>query len=198
MTAELHGDPIDPNVPIVGAAPEYWYPSAPPAYPNYAPQPYFYAQSYYAPPNYDAYSQAGPRRPGEAVSAAVLSLIVAGLLLVSGFILILAVMTVDDPRFEATRQANAVIVAALSNMVTAAVLIVGATLLLGRARAGRPTIGVGTLFCLALGIFWLYEDSISGGSFAWLLIFCGPVITASLLICTARVSNWLRIASPAY
>ncbi len=178
-TPDLGGDPIDPNVPS-----GYWAPSYEP--PGYGP-------SGYAPSNFAASYEYWPtesRRPGEVLTAAILSLVDAGLLLVVGFVVILASSTFDDTgdTFSATDRAGVYVGAGLANIVIAVALIVGAVLLLSRGRNGRPTIVVAALLCVALGIFWTTEVD---GIAIWLVVFCGPVVVAAALTATPRVSTWL-------
>ena len=127
------------------------------------------------------------------LTAAVLSLVDAGLLLVVGFVVILASSTADDTddTFSATDRAGLYVGAGLVNILVAIALIVGAVLLLTRSPNGRPTIVVATLLCLILGIFWTTEVD---GVAVWLVVFCGPVVVATALTAAPRVSYWLRSA----
>jgi hypothetical protein len=175
---DLGGDPIDPNVP-----PGHWGPS--------------YQPDSYRPPDiassYD-YWPTEPRRPGEVLTAAILSLVDAGLLLVVGFVVILASSTFDDTgdTFNATDRAGVYVGAGLANIVVAVALIVGAVRLLSQGRSGRPTIVIATLLCVTLGIFWITEVD---GIAIWLVVFCGPAVVAAALTGTPRVSNWLKNAA---
>lgn len=168
----LYGDPIDPNEQFVESPVLY------------APSP----STWSAPPpvfNED-------ERPGEVVVAAVLGLTVAGLLLITGFVVIFAASSLEpSDGIESTRRATLFVFAGLVNVIAAALLIVGGVLMLGRARSGRATLAAGTLLCIALGIFWLANDQTDSSVFAWLVIFCVPVITATILSTTTRVSRWL-------
>jgi hypothetical protein len=168
----LYGDPIDPNEPWVEA-------------------PWTYAA--YAPATAARYGQ---RRPGAVVGATVLSVTMAGVLLITGFIVIFAASSLgasDD--VESTANVTPFVVAGLLNVVAAALLIIGGVLLLGRAAAGRVAIGAATVLCIALAIFWLADDQNDNGIVIWLFIFCVPVITATLLATTASVAQWLRVGA---
>jgi hypothetical protein len=183
----IFGDPIDPNEPISEPALAYYpYPwtGAHPQYPGYLSPP---------PGGYQPWDGLRPadERPGAVVTAAVLSLITAGLLLITGFVVIFAASsletadTVDNPQ-----RTTLFVGAGLVNVIAAALLIIGGVALLSRSRAGRSALVVGTLLCLALGAFWLIEDH-DGGIIVWLFIFCAPALIAGLLACTARVTSWL-------
>jgi hypothetical protein len=182
----LYGDPIDPNEPYLEAPVQYATAVYEPYPPSYAPA------GYRADPN---------ARPGEVVVAAVLSLVIAGLLLITGFVVIFAASSLDTPDtadgIEASNRATLFVFAGLTNVVAAALLIIGAVLMLGRSSSGRTTIAAGTLLCMALGIFWLANDQNDGGILVWLIIFCTPVITATILSTSTRVNAWFRSGSPA-
>jgi hypothetical protein len=182
----MYGDPIDPNVPITEPFGSYGWPSYPPAY---------------APPAYNAYSAELERingRPGEVVVASVLALIASGLLLITGFIVIFAASTLDttDGEVESSQRTTLFVGAGLLNVIVAATLIIGAVLLLGRAKGGRSSLALGALVCLALGVFWLIEDRDNSYVVFWLVIFCAPAAAAGVLACTARVTNWLNTGGP--
>ena len=112
------------------------------------------------------------------LTAAILSLVEAALLLVVGFVVILASSTADntDDTFSATDRAGLYVGAGLMNILVAIALIVGAVLLLTRSPNGRPTIVVATLLCVILGIFWNTE--VDGIAIGWW--------------CSAARSSWLR------
>jgi hypothetical protein len=132
-------------------------------------------------------------RPGAVITAAVLSLITAGLLLITGFVVIFAASSLEtaETTVENSQRTTLFVGAGLVNVIAAALLIIGGVALLSRSRAGRSAVVVGTLLCLALGAFWLTEDSSDGGIVVWLFIFCAPALLAGLLACTARVTSWL-------
>jgi hypothetical protein len=175
----LYGDPIDPNPPVVDVPLLY----APPTV-GYAPVDWTGAGG-------------SDARPGEAVAAAVLSLVVAALLLITGFVVIFAASSLENDQGAQTAQRTTLFVfAGLVNVIAAAILIVGGVLLLGRSSSARATIASGTLLCVALGIFWLVNDQGDDGIVVWLVIFCAPVIVASVLTTSTRITAWLRSAPP--
>src|SRR5229473_699691 len=87
------GDPTDPNLPVTEPfieAPPYYagqYDGYPAAFNGYNGYPGGYG-------TYDGYL-ATAVRPGEVVTAAVLSLITAGLLLITGFVVIFAASSLE-------------------------------------------------------------------------------------------------------
>jgi len=165
----LYGDPIDPNEPWVEAP--WTYAAYPPA----------------------GYSQ---QRPGAVAGATVISVAMAGVLLITGFIVIFAASSLGtSDAVESTANVTPFVVAGLLNVVAAALLIIGGVLLLGRAAASRMAIGAATVLCIALAIFWLANDQNDNGIIIWLFIFCVPVITATLLATTASVTQWLRVGA---
>ena len=182
----MYGDPIDPNAPITEPLGSYGWPSYPPAY---------------APPVGNAYSDELARanaRPGEVLTATVLALITSGLLLITGFIVIFAASSLDttDDTVESSQRTTLFVGAGLLNVIVAATLIIGAVLLLGRAKGGRTGLALGALVCLALGVFWLIEDRENGFVVFWLLLFCAPAAAAGVLACTTRVTLWLNTGDP--
>ena len=114
-------------------------------------------------------------RPGEAVVAATLSLVTAGLLLITGFVVIFAagnLQNLDDS--TSTSRTTLFVLAGLTNVIAAALLIIGGVLLLGRSTGSRGPLALGALLCLALGVFWLANDEGDNGVLVWLIIFCVP------------------------
>lgn len=189
---DLFGDPIDPNPPVAEAPVLY----APPAT-GYAPVDW--NSGAYPPAAYGGWTggHAVDERPGEAVAAAVLSLIVAALLLITGFVVIFAASSLETaPDADPSQRTTLFVFAGLVNVIAAAILIVGAVLLLSRSKSARATIASGTLLCLALGVFWLANDQGDSGIVVWLVIFCVPVVIASLLSASTRITFWLRTAPP--
>lgn len=186
----IFGDPIDPNEPIGESEAGYYpYPyqwtGAHPQYPGYLSPP---------PGGYRPYDGIRPadERPGAVITASVLSLMTAGLLLITGFVVIFAASSIETAdTVENSQRTTLFVGAGLVNVIAAALLIIGGVALLSRSRAGRSALVVGTLLCLALGAFWLTEDRSDGGIIVWLFIFCAPALIAGLLACTARVTSWL-------
>jgi hypothetical protein len=182
----IYGDPIDPNEPIGEPTPAYYPWTGGQQYPGYLSPP----TGAYQP--YDGLRRTD-ERPGAVITAAVLSLITAGLLLITGFVVIFAASSLEtaETTVENSQRTTLFVGAGLVNVIAAALLIIGGVALLSRSRAGRSAVVVGTLLCLALGAFWLTEDSSDGGIVVWLFIFCAPALLAGLLACTARVTSWL-------
>lgn len=175
------GDPIDPNEPVL-ELPQTYY--APPAY----------APPYFGPAGYTGYGPVpSDGRPGQGLAAAILALIAAALLLVTGFIIIFAASSLDtNSDFESSDRTTAFVLAGLGNVIAASLLIIGAVLMLGRSRGARMGIVLGALVCIALGIFWLTEQADNGGVVVWLFIFCGPAVVAALLTLSSSVTAWLN------
>ncbi len=194
--------PVNPSAAGYPPYPPYpGYPGYPP-FPGYPGEPAYSSYPVYPGyPTYAGYPPPGVRRPGEVTAASVLSLISAAIVLITGFIIIFAVSMLDSPDsgVETLDDAHLFVVAGLIDIVTAALLIVGALLLLGRARSGRPVLAIGIALCVGQALIWLIGNQRNGGGniAGWLLIYGGPVITAAVLISTNRVRTWLAGAPPA-
>jgi hypothetical protein len=203
----IFGDPIDPNEPISEPGPVYYPNPWTGGQPHYAGQPQYAGfpggqpqypgyPGYLSPPpgGYQPWDGVRPAdvRPGAVITAAVLSLATAGLLLITGFVVIFAASSLESAEnaVEDSQRTTLFVGAGLVNVIAAALLIIGGVALLNRSRAGRSALVVGTLLCLALGAFWLTEDR-DGGIVVWLFIFCAPPLLAGVLACTARVTTWL-------
>jgi hypothetical protein len=202
MTDPL-GDPIDPNEQLT-EPPPLFYPAdfgygVPPGYgppPGYgAPPGYGPPPGYRPPPDYGPSPDA---RPGGVMASAVLALITSGLLLITGFVVIFAAGSLDTSDFDSqtAQRTTLFVIAGLGNVLAAAVLIMGAVLLLNRSKNGRTAVAIGAMLCFVLGVFWMAEDQQDDGIVVWLLIFCVPSATAALLAATTRVGQWLRSAPP--
>jgi len=192
----LYGDPIDPNPPMAEVPQLY----APPAM-GYRPVDWNTAAHPGSPYSAQTGAWTGAaqpdERPGEAVAAAVLSLIVAALLLITGFVVIFAASSLEnEPDADPSQRTTLFVFAGLVNVIAAAILIVGGVLLLSRSKSARATIASGSLLCLALGVFWLANDQGDNGIVVWLFIFCAPVIVATLLTTSTRITVWLRGVAP--
>jgi hypothetical protein len=188
----LYGDPIDPNPPMTEVPQLY----APPTM-GYAPVDWNTVVHPGSP--YGGWTAPRPpdERPGEAVAAAVLSLVVAALLLITGFVVIFAASSLEnEPDTDPSQRTTLFVFAGLVNVIAAAILIVGGVLLLSRSKSARATIASGALLCLALGVFWLANDQGDNGVVVWLIIFCLPVIVATLLTASTRITAWIRSAPP--
>jgi hypothetical protein len=200
MGPDTLGDPIDPNVQYSEPPPWYGAPVVAPLPPH---NPYQSNSPYQPYDPYNVYRGLPAARPGSVATASVLCLITAALLLISGFIVIFAASTLDQNTFDSD-SANRValfIGVGLVSVLDAITLIAGGVLLLARFAAARTWIPVGTVVCLALGVFWLTQSEL-GSLLVWFVIFCGPTVIATILALTTRVTAWLSSApvtdSPSY
>ena len=183
MAALPQGDPIDPNPPLGD-------------YPGYLGYPGWPAPSGSSGPSGPSADVDAEPRPGAAVASAVLGLLTASLLLVSGFVVIFAAdsLDADADGFASAQRTALFVLSGLGDVIAAGLLVIGAVLVLARSRGARPATVIGALLCLLLGAFWLTEESANGSIVIWLMVFCGPAVTAALLTLTARVTAWLNLA----
>jgi hypothetical protein len=192
MSTSTFGEPIDPN-------PQYLEPVGVAAgWPGSGGLGPAGSAPYEAPPGYRPYDgrdqSRADARPAEAVTSAVLSLGTAGLLLITGFIIIFAASSLSDNDIESSQRTTLFVLAGLLNVVCGALLIIGGVLLLARAGGARLTIIAGTVFSIVLGVFWLAQGQGQSGVVFWVVLFCGPTIVATILALTTRVTGWLKSA----
>ncbi len=157
----------------------------------YAPPPVPYGQPAYGYPG--AYGYPDPNaRPGLVTASAVLAFVVAGLLLAAGFIVFLGTSTVNDFNDSignSDTDTAKFVLAGLANMVSGGLLIAAGVMITGRKPPGRVLLAIGTVICVFTGIFWLVQTS---DTVVWVLIFCAPVILATIFMWTTAVTRWLR------
>jgi hypothetical protein len=171
-------DPVDPNLPF-----EYLRP--------YAPQPYA-PQPYAGYPGYQSYP-ANEARPGAVVAASVLALVCSGFLIVAGLLLLLgASLTTMFDNADSNRDAFWLGLACIANLVSAALAILGAVMLLTRRAAGRAPFTAAAAIDTCAAIGWLTQGA---GTLFFVAMCTGPLIVAVPLVWQRSVSGWLGAAS---
>jgi hypothetical protein len=135
-------------------------------------------------------------RPGQAVAAAVLSYIEAGLLILTGLILFSGSSAVSD--WSSSNEGNdygwaaQFALAGLGDVVAAGLLIAGGVAFTGGKQVGRTLLAVGLAVCVVeaiLWISWLYDSS--GASFVWAAFYLVMPIIATSMSYAGSVSRWL-------
>ena len=193
--------PIDPNAaePYAGPPSQHPYPppsqhpyppySAPPPYP--APPPYGYPGAYRAP--WDT------GRPSGIVAAGVLGYVNAGLLILSGLLLLAGASAVDSwNNAFGSHHSNItteLTVDGLINLLSAALQIAGGVLVLGRSERGRILLTVGGALCIAAGVYWFIRVHDLGVA-AWTVVYVAMPITGLALVWTGPCTEWLRGNDP--
>jgi hypothetical protein len=199
----------DPNLPAVYAQPGYppaptyqqpGYPPAPyplPVYPQTGYQPYPQPGPYGYPPAVPAYyPQPGNGRPGVVVAAAVLGYVVAGFLILSGFLLLIGASAVDgiDDTYGNNSGTTKFLLSGVANLVSSGFLIAGGVMLTSRQPRGRAMYAIGSAVCIGAGVFWL---TVSLGSIIWVIIYCAPVIIGTIFIYGVSTARWMGLTPSA-
>jgi hypothetical protein len=185
---DLYGQPAGqaPVYPQPGAyaeGPGYGYPYAPPA--NYG----YPSIGYPGVPN--SYYPQGDGRPGIAVAAAVLGYVIAGLLFLSGVVVLLGVSAVSDLNDGGGTSdgTSGFVVAGLANLLSGGFLVAGGVMITDRQRNGPMLLAIGAAICVVTGIFWLVQTS---GVWGWAFIYCVPTIIATVFAFSGSVTRWLN------
>ncbi|MGH3744682.1 MAG: hypothetical protein ACRDTP_07480 [Mycobacteriales bacterium] len=201
MTYPHHGgEPVDPNP---------WYPTEPGHYgPPYAPTGYGApppasgpVPGYgYPPPGYFGYPPPQPPRPGQVVTAAVLGYVLAGLLVLSGVLLLLGADLADAlPAGAAASGVTAELaVDGVVDLIVAGLLIGGGITVVGRSRAGRTLLVAGAAITLADAIYWMVRIAQANASPAILFLAMFMVLAGvSLGMILSRAARaWIGPVRP--
>lgn len=187
-TGQYPPEPRYPSGPA--AAPGSPYPAANP-YAQVAPYGYGY------PPGYAPGYPAGNGRPGTIIAAAVLGYVTAGLLILSGSLLVFGASIVSDVERAAgsfTDYGTELALDGLLNMVAAGLLIAGAVMMTGRKANGRTLLSVGGAIVLAETLYWLIRFSglSADGFIFYAVLFAALSVIALSLAWTPGGSAWLR------
>lgn len=203
--------------------PHYPPPATGNPYPNpyeaQAPQPYgppsAYEQPYYPPPapygqpaygqapgapayNAYGYPQQPSSRPGQALASAVLAYILAGILILSGILLLFGASTVNsfgDAFHEDTGSVTAELAFdGFVDFVAAGLLIAGGVSLSGARRRGRTLLVVGAAITVADCVYWLVRTSAAGGTLFFILIYGSVAVLAMVFALSAPTRQWLSNA----
>jgi hypothetical protein len=213
--------PYDPNQ-SYSAHDNPGYPGPPPyqgqLYPGqlYPGQPYpgqpcpgqpYQAQPYQTPgppvgpyvaPMYSVYPDPGLTtggRPGQAVAAAVLSYVEAGLLILTGLILFSGSSAASDwssRNGDDYGWGTQFALAGLGDLVAAGLLIAGGIICTSGKRLGRTLLGAGLAVCVVEAIFWMIRlNDDSGAIFPWAFFYLVLPILATSMSFAGSVSRWL-------
>jgi hypothetical protein len=187
--------PIDPNPAEPYPGPPSQHPYPPPPYgAPYPPPPYGYPgyPGSYRPP-WDA------GRPNAILVASVLAYVNAGLLILSGLLLLAGASAVDSWNDAFGSHHNNIgtelAIDGLINLLSAALQIAGGILVLGRSERGRILLTVGGALCIAAGVYWLIRVHDVGVG-TWTVLYVAMPITGLALVWTAPCTEWLRGNDP--
>ena len=189
--------PADPNAAYLNAVyPNAAYPNA--AYPNAA---YPNAVYPYAAPDYSTYPSpgrawpGGPPSPGAVNLASTLGSVAAGLLVLSGLILLASASAVRALAAATDASDRGVgrelLINGVGNLIAAGLLVGGAVLLRRGHQRCRPFLAAGTVVTVGFSIFWMARHSAG-------LVVVGAVglstlaILATGLAYSRPVTDWLR------
>jgi hypothetical protein len=204
-------EPYDPN-------PSYWAHDNPGhSAPPYQGQPYqgqpYQGQRYesqpdaapvgpYGAPTYSIYPNPGATswgRPGQVVTAAVLSYIEAGLLILTGLILLSGSSAVSD--WSSSNDGNdygwaaQFALAGLGDIVAAGLLIAGGAAFTGGKRLGRTLLAFGLAVCVVEAILWIsWLNDSSGAILVWAAFYLVMPIVATSMSYAGSISRWLEHA----
>jgi hypothetical protein len=156
----------------------------------------------YGPPPYSIYSDMSRRtgRPGQVMGTAVLSYVQAGLLALTGVILLSGSAAVSDASTNDGTTfgwGSQYALAGFGDLVAAGLLIAGGVLFAGGRRLGRTLVSIGLAICLIEAALWLATLSDGGGVvIPWVIFFIVLPIIGSSLSFSAPVRDWLNRTSP--
>jgi len=199
--------------PQYGYSPPPAYGQPPPAYgqppPAYGqpPPPYGQPPPAYATPQYNAYGYPAPprTRPGQVLAAGVLAYVLAGILILSGLLLLFGASSVHSlgNSFNSdTSSATAELAFdGFVDLVAAGLLIAGGVSLSGAHRRGRTLLLAGTGMTLADCVYWLARTSADGGVFIFIIVYGGLAALAMVFALSGQATQWLNTAPaapPAY
>jgi len=165
-------------------------------------QPPPYGQDPYGAPAYNAYGYpAAPRtRPGQVLAAGVLAYVLAGILILSGVILLFGASSVNSlgNAFNSdTGSATAELaIDGFVDLVAAGLLIAGGVSLSGAHRRGRTLLLVGGGMVLADCVYWIARTSADGGVFVFIIVYGGLAALAIVFALSGQATQWLN-SSPA-
>jgi hypothetical protein len=198
------GYPLDPNPvypgPELGAPPGIY--TGPPSYP--APPTYTDGAAWQS-----AYRQVDPHgypggypapsgplhshradQPAAITAVSVLAFIVSGLLLLSGFVILVGASAAQGLHDGGHNdQALKLIFAGLANLASGGLLTAGAISTANRQPRGRGLLAYGTAICVASAILWL--EAQGSRDLLWTVVFCGPALVATGLALGPQVTGWL-------
>ncbi len=148
-------------------------------------------------PGWAPRTQPGDARPGLAVASAVLAFIDAGLLLLSGALLLfgasLAASIADSFGGSASAYTAEFAFDGVLDLVAGGLLISGGVNLLGGRVIGRTLLTVGAVLVLVEGIYWPSRFSLSTvpSTILWDVVFSTLAVLLLVFTWVPTVSQWL-------
>jgi hypothetical protein len=169
---------VDPN-PVAPPLPPGWVP-VPPTYPAYPP------------PAWSAYGAPQDPRPATATGAAVLACVLAGVVLLEGFLLLVGasvVESIERSLDESGGVPTSLVVNGLLNLAVGGALIAGGALLLRRRPPGRALLAAANVVALGEAIYWTAVSDV--GAVAVTLLHAALAVLGLALAFTSSASLWL-------
>lgn len=163
----------------------------PPGY-GYPPQQAYGGYPY---PPYPPYPLPGPGRPGTVSASAVLAFVCGGLLLAAALLLFAGASVLSDIASSVNADTDSTTteftLAGVANVVSAALLIAGGVLILGRKQSGRTMISIGGAIVVATAIYWLVRYSSFGATIVYALLFSALAVICVAMAFTVTARTWL-------
>lgn len=192
---EPAGEPVDPSATYAG--------------PPYGPPPHAYGPPAYGPPAYGPGYGYPPvpypgrpdpagERPGLAVAAAVLAFIDAGLLILSGALLLfgasLAASIAESVGDSSSAYSAEFAFDGVLDLVSAGLLIAGGVNMLGGRQVGRVLLTAGSGIVLVEAIYWPARFPVSAvpSTIVWDVLFSALAVLVLIFAWVPTVSRWLR------
>jgi hypothetical protein len=190
-------EPQDPYAGQPYQPPPGYHPGyPPPGYPGYPAQPGYPPPypGYAGYPGYPTPPPLGPARPASVTAAAVLAFVAGGLLIMAGLALALGASLADS--LDGTGRRHdfdhvELAIAGIANLVIAAVLIAGGSVVLGGTSRGRTMMMVGSTLLIIDSLYWLFRPDDPSNTFVTAVIFAALGVLAGAFVSTAAARTWL-------
>ena len=157
-------------------------------------QPPTYPGESFPPPS-EARNPVWVSRPTSVLWASTVCYVMAGMLIVAGFVLFVGasiVRSIDNLTGSDNIGTTIVlIIDALVNFGAAGLLIAGAVMFAGGRTRGRQLLTIGAAICLAESVYWIFLAR--ANTIIWTVLFVILSIVALALAWTKQTSEWLRV-----
>lgn len=134
-------------------------------------------------------------RPGSVLWAGTVCYVMAGMLIVAGFVLFVGasiVRSIDNLTGSDNIGTTIVlIINAIVNFGAAGLLIAGAVMFTGGRSRGRQLLTIGAAICLAECVYWIFVGR--ANTIIWTVLLVILSIVALALAWTKQTSEWLRV-----
>ena len=134
-------------------------------------------------------------RPGSVLWVSTVCYVIAGMLIVAGFVLFVGasiVRSIDNLTGSDNIGTTIVlIINAVVNFGAAGLLIAGAVMFAGGRTRGRLLLTIGAAICLVECVYWIFLGR--ANTIIWTVLFVILSIIALALAWTKQTSEWLRV-----